>query len=84
MAGESGHDPASWGKVKDALGFVTSAIRLRLADTTDAAWIAADAILMSRKLSNVVVFGPTAIASLVILRHEGTVEVLKAPRASAR
>jgi len=77
LAGESGHDPVTWRKAGEALGFVSSAIQYRLADAAEAAWAPFDAILKSRKLSNLVVFGPTAMAALVILRHEGTVGVLK-------
>jgi hypothetical protein len=76
LAGESGHDPVTWQKVKDAGGFVYAAVQCRLADVTEAAWIPADAILKSRKLSNLLVFGPTAAAAVFILRHLGTLGVL--------
>jgi hypothetical protein len=76
LAGESGHDPVTWQKVKEALGFVSSAIQYRLADVADAAWTPIDTILRSRKLSNLVVFGPTALAAQFILRHLGTVGFL--------
>jgi hypothetical protein len=55
LAGESGHDPASWHKARQAAGFLLSAIRYRCSDTTDAAWAVADAVLRSRPLSNLVV-----------------------------
>jgi hypothetical protein len=76
LAGESGHDPVTWRKVKEALGFVASAIQCRCRDAADAAWTPADAILKSRKLSNMLVFGPTATAAMYILRHLGTIGVL--------
>ena len=76
LAGESGHDPVTWRKVKEALGFVASALQFRLADAVAAAWAPADAILKSRKLSNLLVFGPTAIATHLILRHEGALGVV--------
>ena len=76
LAGESGHDPVTWPKLKEALGFVASAIQYRLADVADAAWTPVDAILRSRKLSNLLVFGPTATVALYILRHLGTIGVL--------
>ena len=76
LGGESGHDPITWPNVRQALGFVAAAIKLRLADAADAAWTPADAILKSRKLSNLVVFGPTALAALFILRRLGTLGVL--------
>ena len=76
LAGESGHDPDTWPKVRQALGFVASAVQFRLADAADAAWTPADAVLRSRKLSNLVAFGPTTLAALFILRHLGTLGVL--------
>lgn len=76
LAGESGHDPVTWQKAKEALGFVASALRCRYTDVADAAWTPVDAILKSRKLSNLLVFGPTASAALYILRHLGTIGVL--------
>jgi hypothetical protein len=76
LAGESGHDPVTWPKVREAVGFVASAVQYRLADAADAAWIPVDAILKSRKLSNLLVFGPTCAAALCILRHLGTLGVL--------
>ena len=56
LAGESGHDPVTWPKVSQALGFVASAIRFRLADAADLAWRPADAVLGSRILSNLFVW----------------------------
>jgi hypothetical protein len=76
LAGESGHDPVTWRKVKEALGFVASALQCRCTDMADAAWMPFDTILKSRKLSNLLVFGPTAMAALCILRHLGTLGVL--------
>ncbi len=76
LVGESGHDPVTWQKVRDACGFVVSAVRFRLADAAEAAWTPVDAILKSRKLSNLLVFGPTWVATMFILRHLGTLGVL--------
>jgi len=78
LAGESGHDPVTWQKVKEALGFVVSAIRCRCSDATDAAWTPFDAILKSRKLSNLFVLAPTWAAAYLVLRHEGALGVVKA------
>jgi hypothetical protein len=69
--GESGHDPATWSKVKPALGFVASAIRFRLADAADLAWRPADAVLSSRTLSNLFVWGPVIATRVAIVRHDG-------------
>ena len=76
LSGETGTGLPSRRQARDALGFVASAIECRLTDATDAAWTPADAILKSRKLSNLLVFGPTAAAALFILRHEGTLGVV--------
>lgn len=76
LAGESGHDPVTWRKIREALGFVASAVQYRLADAADAAWTPVDAVLKSRALSNLLVSGPTATAALFILRHEGTLGVV--------
>jgi hypothetical protein len=76
LVGESGHDPVTWRKAIEALGFVASALRCRCTDAADAAWIPVDAILRSRKLSNLLVLGPTAVAAMYILRHLGTAGVL--------
>jgi hypothetical protein len=76
LAGESGHDRITGREVKKALGFVASAPQCRCRDAADAAWIPVEAILKSRKLSNLLVFGPTWAAALCILRHLGTLGVL--------
>ena len=76
LAGESGHDPITWRKVREALGFVASALKYRLADTADAAWTPVDAILKSRMLSNLLVFGPTITAALFILHQAGKTGVV--------
>jgi len=51
-------------------------IRYRCSDAADASWTPIDAILKSRKLSNLLVFGPTVTAAMYILRHLGTLGVL--------
>lgn len=71
LAGESGHDPATWPKVRQALGFVAAAIQLRLADAADLAWRPADAVLGSRTLSNLFVWGPVIVAAMAIVRRDG-------------
>jgi hypothetical protein len=37
LAGESGHDPVTWRKIRQALGFVASALQCRCTDAADAA-----------------------------------------------
>jgi hypothetical protein len=76
LAGDSGHDPANWKKVKEAFGFLISAVRFRCSDVTDIAWTPVDAILKSRILSNLFVLIPTAIATYPVLHHEGALGVV--------
>lgn len=78
LAGDSGHDPVSWEKLKQAVGFLVSAVRYRCSDAADAAWTPVDAILKSRILSNLFVLLPTAAAGCLVLRHEGTLGVVTA------
>ena len=78
LAGESGHDPVTWQKFKEALGFVISAIQCRCSDAAEAAWTPVDATLKSRKLSNLFVLVPAWAAAYLVLRHEGTLGVVKA------
>ena len=78
LAGWSGHDSADWEKVRQALGFVASAIRCRCSDAADAAWVPVDAVLKSRILSNLFVFIPAAMAAYIVLRHDGTLGVVTA------
>jgi hypothetical protein len=78
LARESGHDPANSRKVREALGFVVSAIRCRCSDVAEAAWTPVDAALKSRALSNLFVLVPTAVAAQIVLRHEGTLGMVKA------
>ena len=71
LGGTSGHDKPSWRKVWLAVTFVGAAIRLRLQDATDVLWIPADAVLGSRALSNLFVWGPVAVVLFAIVRHDG-------------
>jgi hypothetical protein len=71
LAGKSGHDPDTWRKAREAIGFVASAIQFRLADAADLAWRPADAVLGSRTLSNLFVWGPVIVVLVAIVRHDG-------------
>jgi len=71
VAGESGHDLVTWRKVRQALGFVVAAIQFRLADAADVAWRPADAVLSSRTLSNLFVWGPVIVTLFAIVHHDG-------------
>jgi hypothetical protein len=76
LAGESGHDPLSWSKVKEAAGFIVAGVRYRCSDWADAGWRPADAVLRSRVLSNLFITIPTVADAVEVLRHEGTLGVL--------
>lgn len=76
LAGESGHDVASWAKVKQAAGFVKAGVRYRGQDWADAAWKPVDAVLRSRTLSNLVVAVPTIVIAFEVLTHKGTMTLL--------
>jgi hypothetical protein len=76
LAGESGHDPVSWTKVKEAAGFVVAGVRYRCSDWADAAWRPVDAVLRSRLLSGLFVAVPTIVAAVEVLSHKGTMTVL--------
>jgi hypothetical protein len=71
LGGESGHDPVTWRKIRQAFGFVAAAIQLRLADAADLAWRPADAVLGSRALSNLFVGGPVIVVLFAIVDHDG-------------
>jgi hypothetical protein len=76
LVGEVGHELPIWQKVAAALGFMAAAVRYRLQDAAEVAWIPADAVLRSRPLSNLVAGTPTVTAAAILFRHAGTVGVL--------
>jgi hypothetical protein len=76
LAGESGHEVPTWGKVWAALGFVVSSIRYRYQDGADVVWIPIDTALKSRTISNIFVLFPTVLAAWMVLIHEGTTGLL--------
>ena len=71
LAGDSGHDPVTWRKIREALGFVASAVQYRLADAADLTWRPADAVLGSRTLSNLFVWGPVIAVLVAIVHRDG-------------
>ena len=71
LAGDSGHDPVTWRKFGESVGFVAAAVRYRLADAADLAWRLADALLGSRTLSNLFVWGPVIVMLFAIVHHDG-------------
>jgi hypothetical protein len=58
-------------QTRAARGFVLAAVRYRLQDATDLAWRPADAVLGSRTLSNLFVWGPVIVMLVAIVRHDG-------------
>jgi hypothetical protein len=76
LIGEPDHELPAWQKARAALGFVGAAVRYRLQDVADLAWVPADAVLKSRMLSNLVVWFPTAAAAVILFHHGGMDEVL--------
>lgn len=76
LSGETRRGLAREDQFRAACGFLWAAVRYRFQDALDLAWQPLDAILKSRKLSNLLVFGPTAAAAMYILRHLGTLGAL--------
>ena len=58
-------------QTRAARGFLWAAVRLRLQDAAASAWRPADAVLGSRTLSNLFVWGPVAAMLVAIYRHDG-------------
>lgn len=54
-----------------ARGFLWAGIRYRLMDVADLAWQPIDAILGSRFLAALYLWGPVLVAATDIVRHEG-------------
>jgi hypothetical protein len=76
LAGETGRGLPAGQKVRAALGFLVAAGRYRLQDAADIGWRVAEAVLKSRRYSNVVVFVPTGLAAIIIFLHNGVVGTL--------
>jgi hypothetical protein len=58
-------------QARAARGFVLAAIRYRAQDATALAWRPADAVLGSRILSNLFVWGPVIVVLFAIVRRDG-------------
>jgi hypothetical protein len=71
LFGEPGRGLSRRDQVRAARGFVWSAVRFRLQDAADLAWRPVDAMLGSRTLSNLLVWGPVFVVLLAIVRHDG-------------
>ncbi len=58
-------------QTRAARGFLLAAVRLRLQDAAASAWRPADAVLASRTLSNLFVWGPVIVTLFAIVHHDG-------------
>lgn len=76
LAGETGRGLPADQRVRAALGFLVAAVRYRLQDAAGIGWKVTEVVLKSRRWSNVVVFGPTGMAAIIILRHDGAAGML--------
>jgi hypothetical protein len=77
LAGETGRELSAWQKVYASLGFLRGALKLRLRDLVDLAWVPADRVLGSRTLSNLSVLVPTVIVGMIIFRHAGAIGIME-------
>jgi hypothetical protein len=71
LAGWRGHGLSRREQVRAARGFMWAALRYRLEDVTDLAWRPIDAVLGSRTLSNLFIWGPVIAVLVAIVRHDG-------------
>ena len=71
LAGWPGGELRRREQVCAACGFVWAAIRYRFEDAIDLAWRPVDAVLGSRTLSNLFVWGPVIVTLVAIVRHDG-------------
>jgi hypothetical protein len=71
LAGESGHNPVTWQKVRKRSASSFPPSSARCSDAAEAAWTPVDATLKSRKLLNLFVLVPAWTAVYLVLSHEG-------------
>ena len=71
LSGPTGRGLGRNDQVRAARGFLWSAVRFRLQDAADLAWRPIDAVLGSRTLSNLFVWGPVLVVLIAIVRHDG-------------
>jgi hypothetical protein len=71
LAGWPGAELSRRDQVRAARGFIWAAVRYRLEDAADLAWWPADAVLGSRLLSNLFVWGPVIVMLVAIVHHDG-------------
>ncbi len=71
LAGWPGAELSRRDQAHAARGFIWAAVRYRLEDAAGLAWRPADAVLRSRILSNLFVWGPVIVTLFAIVRHDG-------------
>ena len=71
LAGWPGAELSRRDQVHAARGFIWAAVRYRLEDAADQAWRPADAVLGSRTLSNLFMWGPVIVMLVAIVHHDG-------------
>lgn len=70
LAGDEGRRLLPQERLCAASGFAVAAVRYRLRDASVLAWRPADAVLSSRFLSNLFVWGPVIVALVAIVHHD--------------
>jgi len=71
LAGENGRGLLRKDQYRAACGFLMAAVCLRLHDAAELAWQPLDAILASRFLSGLLVWGPVIVMIIAIVHHDG-------------
>jgi hypothetical protein len=71
LSGWPDHGLSRQEQLRDARGFLWSAVRFRLQDAADLAWQPVDAVLGSRTLSFLFVWLPVFVWMVAIVRHDG-------------
>jgi hypothetical protein len=71
LFGWPGQGLTSGQQIRAARGFLWAAVLYRLEDAADLAWRPADAVLGSRTLSNLFVWGPVILTLVAIVQHDG-------------
>jgi hypothetical protein len=77
LAGGRDRELSDRQRLSAALGFVVAAVRFRLQDLADLAWIPADAVLKSRPLSSLAIWTPTTAAIVTLFLHDGFYGVIE-------
>jgi len=70
LSGETGTGLPSRRQARESAGFVLAAVRYRLQDASDLWWRLAERVLVSRSYSKMVVWLPSLIAVMMVIRRE--------------